>query len=70
MAEAFNYEGKPETKETERFVRHFDKFFDLMNVRSLKEGIYKRKPNLRPYRKTTDDRLLVRVCANPLLGVT
>lgn len=50
VAEAFAYENKPYTRETERFVRIFDKFFDLMNVRSLKEGIYKRKPNLKPYR--------------------
>ena len=50
MAEAFAYENKPYTRETERFVRTFDKFFDLMNVRSLKEGVYKRKPNLKPYR--------------------
>lgn len=59
MATAFKYEGNPETSETERFVHYFDKFFDLMNVRSLDEGIKKRKPNLVPYRETTDDRLLV-----------
>ena len=50
VANAFAYEDKPHTKETERFIRIFDKFFDLMNVRSMKEGIYKRKPNLSPYR--------------------
>ena len=59
MATAFEYDGNPETTETERFVRNFDKFFDLMNVRSLEEGIKKRKPNLLPYRETTDDRLVV-----------
>ena len=59
MAEAFAYEKKLYTKETERFVRTFDKFFDLMNVRSLDEGIHKRKPNLRPYRNDSqsEDRL-------------
>ena len=56
MAEAFAYEKKPYTKETERFVRTFDKFFDLMNVRSLKEGIHKRKPNLCPYRNDSQSR--------------
>ena len=45
--------------ETERFVRNFDKFFDLMNVRSLDEGVRKRKPILKPYRESSDDRLLV-----------
>lgn len=40
MAEAFKEGGKPETKETERFIRMFDKFFDVVNVRSSlqKEG--------------------------------
>ena len=61
VAEAFRYDGNPETRETERFVRKLDKFFDLMNVRSLKEGIYKRKPSKMPYRDITDDRLLVSV---------
>lgn len=36
MAEALAYENNPDTKETERFVRNFDKFFDVVNVRSLK----------------------------------
>ena len=51
VAEAFGFEKNSDTSETERFVRTFDKFFDLMNVRSLKEGEHKRKPNLNPYRK-------------------
>ena len=49
VAEAFAYEKKPFTMETEHFVRTFDKFFDLMNMRSLREGVYKGKPNLLPY---------------------
>lgn len=61
VATALQYDGNPETRETERFVRNFDKFFDLMNVRSLEEGIKKRKPNLLPYREITDDRLTVSV---------
>ena len=27
----------------------FNKFFDCMNVRHLKECVYKRKPDVRPY---------------------
>ena len=50
VADAFAFIGKPYTKETERFARTFDKFFDLFNVRSLTEGIRKCKPNLCPYR--------------------
>ena len=61
VAEAFDYENNPATSETERFVRIFDKFFDLMNVRSLMEGKCKRKPNLNPYRKDrlSEERLQV-----------
>ena len=64
MAEAFAYENKPYTRETERFVRTFDKFFDLMNLRSLKEGVYKCKPNLKPYRNDagSTERLQVATC--------
>ena len=46
--------GSNETRETVRFIRIFDKFFNLMNTRSLEEGIRKRKPDLLPYR-TPDD---------------
>ena len=49
VADAFAFIGKPYTKETERFARTFDKFFDLFNVRSLTEGIRKCKPNLCPW---------------------
>ena len=44
------------TKETERFIHTFDKFHDLMNVRGLKEGIHKCKPNLHPYRNDSQSR--------------
>lgn len=59
MADAFSLEGNEKLHETERFVRTFDRFFDCMNVRSFKECIYKRKPDLRPYRKSNDSRLSV-----------
>ncbi|XP_070567945.1 uncharacterized protein [Ptychodera flava] len=42
---------------TVEFVRHFDKFFDCLNVRSMTEGFKKRKPNLLPYRSPNDERL-------------
>lgn len=54
VAEAFLYENKPHTKETERFVRIFDKFFDLMNTRHTKEFVLKHKPNLAPYANTVE----------------
>ena len=61
VAEAFAYENSPHTKETERFVRIFDKFFDLMNTRNTKEFVLKRKPNLAPYinNPETEERLKV-----------
>ena len=32
----------------------FDRFFDMLNIRSLEEGIYKKKPDLLLYRKIDD----------------
>lgn len=45
------------------FIRNFDRFFDCLNVRSSKEAVYKRKPDLRPYRDPCDPRLTVSVYA-------
>ena len=61
VANALKYYGNPETKETERFIRNFDKFFDLLNVRSLEEHKRKNKPNLKPYERADDERLAVRL---------
>ena len=48
-----------ETKETQTFVKNFDKFFDCLNVRSMSASIHSRKPDLRPYRDPNDPRLQV-----------
>ena len=61
VADALSLEGNDMLRETEHFVRMFDRFFDCMNVRSLKEGVYKRKPDLSPYRESSDPRLTVSV---------
>ena len=61
VAEAFALYDYPDTSETERFVRTFDKFFDCLNVRSTDEYVKQRKPNLRPYTDITDERLTVSV---------
>ena len=53
------YFGDEETLETRNFIRHFDRFFDCLNVRCTSEGVYKRKPDLRPYRDPSDPRLHV-----------
>ena len=59
MANGLNYYGWSGTKETEKFVRVFDKFFDCVNVRSIKEAATKRKPNQEVYRSPDDARLKV-----------
>ena len=59
MAEALEYEGSRDTKETAQFCRIFNKFFDCLNVRSLDECIFKRKADVRPYRSKDDPRLCV-----------
>ena len=51
--------GDQGTKETEQFCRMFDKFFDCMNTRNLKEAAQKRKPDLQPYFSPSDVRLKV-----------
>ena len=53
------YVCQDNTKETEKFVRTFDKFFDCLNGRNLKEHILRRKPNLKPYFSPNDGRLEV-----------
>ena len=48
-----------DTTETENFVRIFDKFFYCLNGRNMQEHFKRRKPNLRPYYSSEDDRLKV-----------
>ena len=59
VADALEYYSEPDTTETQRFIRYFDRFFDMLNTRHLEEGIRKRKPDLAPYRTPDDSRLKV-----------
>lgn len=59
VCDAFSYFGDPSTKETEKFVLMMDRFFDCLNVRSLNQWKEKRKPDLKPYVSTDDQRLKV-----------
>lgn len=59
VADALAYFGDPCTKETEKFLRCFDKLFDCLNVRSLSEWRTSRKPDRKPYTSPDDDRLKV-----------
>ena len=54
VADAIEY-THPYLKETPNFVRMFDHFFDIMNVRSMNEAMYKRKPDRRPYTPTSEN---------------
>lgn len=49
--------GGCEAQETAKFIIMFDKFFDVLNVRSFTEGTRSRKPFLHPYRHGNDQRL-------------
>ena len=59
VANALAFYGDQATKETERFVRNMDKFFDCLNVRCPDEYRRRRKPNLAPYTEESDERLVV-----------
>ena len=59
MTKALAMRNDPDTLETQRFVLTFNKFFDLLNVRSLTEAIWERNPNKEPYRSPDDGRLEV-----------
>lgn len=43
--------------ETILFIRHMNKFFDILNVRSLVEGRNKRNSDLNPFKSIEDERL-------------
>ena len=60
VANALAYFGDTTTKETEIFIRNFNRLFDCLNVRSLSEWYEKRNPDLKPYKSPDDPRLKVR----------
>ena len=68
VAGALALDGDPSTTETQRFVRMFNRFFNLLNVRSLSESIRRRKPDTRPYRDPNDERLKVHSYANACIS--
>ena len=59
VAEAMKLDDDPATKETQRFVHMFNRFFDMLNVRSVRESVLHRKPDVQPYRNPDDERLKV-----------
>lgn len=59
VGDALLHYKEEDTTETARFVKIFDRFFDMLNTRSLKEHIFQRKPDLSPYHTPDDVRLKV-----------
>ena len=57
VAKGFEFYGDPETTETQRFCSMLDRFFDCLNGRNLSEHIKRRKPDLKPYYRSDDERL-------------
>ena len=56
VGDVLNHFGPPEAAGTAEFCLMIDKFFDCLNVRSTKEHVLKKKPNLRPYESPDDIR--------------
>ena len=59
VAKALALNDNPSTSETQQFVEMFDKFFDLLNIRSSMESIRTRNVNKEPYKDPSDERLNV-----------
>ncbi len=57
VANALRLTGRDDVTETIKFVSHFDKFFDLLNVTNLITGKHKRKDFQLPYQSASDTRL-------------
>ena len=60
MANALDFYGLDETKETEKFARMFDS--------CISASIHHRKPDLRPYKSPDDKRLKVKLHLLHLFG--
>ena len=59
VAEAISLANDTTLKETERFVRKFNKFFDIMNIRCTTEYIRTKNADKKPFYHADDDRLKV-----------
>ena len=58
MANALRYfNPNGEADELAKFIGMVNDFFDMANVRSIKEHVHKRNPNLKPYKDPHDERL-------------
>ena len=55
MAKELAFQDDPLTLETRRFVMIFNKFFELLNVRSLMEATREWNPDTEPCHCANDD---------------
>ena len=51
--------SREKTRETRKFIRMIDIFFDCLNVRGPKVALLKRKDNLKPHTSPIDERFKV-----------
>ena len=61
VACALELKDNENTRETRRFIRMIDLFFDCLNVRTPHLSQIKRKDSVAPYKSQTDWRFKVRV---------
>ena len=59
VASALQFTNNERTKETRKFIRMIDTFFDCLNVKSPLEGKLKRKQFRSPYTSPNDERFKV-----------
>ena len=57
VANALELTSRNTTKETVKFIRHMNKFFDIMNTRNFKESLKKKNENVKPFTSPDDHRL-------------
>ena len=57
VANALELTSRNTTVETVKFIRHMDKFFDIMNTRNFKESVKKKNENVKPFTSPDDPRL-------------
>ena len=59
MADALALDADPSVTETQIIVHMYNRFFDVLNVKSLKELLVHKKQDVLPHRHPQDERLKV-----------
>lgn len=61
MADALTFFNDDETTESRLFIRHFDEFFDCLNVTNKLDGVIRRKDARLAYYEPGDKRFKVKL---------